>query len=165
MKRIFTTSLLTTLFGSAAFALPFNQDMVGEQLIPGSMMRPKAPNTVPTGVEHRFQGTEQEALRLTNPVSSSVTSVANGKRLFHANCSPCHGRYVEEKYVPGAVSTFLPGPNLQADFYKTKPDGHYFKYINLGGPIMPAYGYKFSMTEHWDIVNYIRYLQNKGTTR
>ncbi|MCB0331689.1 MAG: cytochrome c, partial [Bdellovibrionales bacterium] len=42
----------------------------------------------------------------------------------------------------------------------TKSDGHIFSYIHFGGvAIMPRYGYKLSPREHWDIVNYIRWMQ------
>jgi mono/diheme cytochrome c family protein len=145
-----------------AYSLPFNQDMVGTQLSNGNIMRPKAAESVPVGTAKRFVGPNREdALRLTNPVPATEESVSNGSRLFAVNCSPCHGRYIEGKHVPGAVSTYLPGAELSAPFYKEKPDAHFFQFIHYGGmAIMPAYGWKLSIEEHWDIVNYIRHLQN-----
>jgi len=148
---------------STVAALPFNQDMVGGQPILGKVMRPKAEGSVPRGAEARYVGTKEDAVNLKNPVPASPASVASGERLFHSNCSPCHGRYIEGKYIAGAVSKYVPGPNLQAEFYKTKSDGHFFQFIHFGGmAIMPAYGYKFSINEHWDIVNYIRHIQGVG---
>jgi hypothetical protein len=143
-------------------ALPFNQDMVGTQLTNGNIMRPKAAESVPVGASERFIGPKREdALRLTNPVEPTEMSIASGSRLFAINCSPCHGRYIEGEHIPGAVSVYLPGPELSNALYKDKPDAHFFQFIYYGGlAIMPAYGWKLSIEEHWDIVNYIRHLQN-----
>lgn len=153
------------LWNGEAEALPFNQDMVGTQLGNGTVMRPGAEGAVSVGQGERWVGVKREdALKLTNPVPSSPSSVAKGKRLYHVNCSPCHGRYIDDKFIAGAVSQQLPGPNLSLPYLKDRPDAHFFQFIHFGGmAIMPAYGWKFSIEEHWDIVNYIRAIQAQAT--
>jgi mono/diheme cytochrome c family protein len=152
------------LFSLPVHALPFNQDMVGNQLGLGAMHRPQAPGAVPIGSSNRYvEGDREGAASVLNPISASADSISAGHRLFDAQCSPCHGKIVDSSYVVGAVATYLPGPNLFLDAYKQKADGHFFQFIRYGGmAIMPAYGSKFSIKEHWDIVNYIRSVQASG---
>lgn len=143
-------------------ALPFNQDMVGKQPIHGKIVRPAPSNSIPVGAEQRFVESPEAAEKFTNPVKSSPASVSNGERLWSANCSPCHGKYSDGKYIPGAssVTSLLPGPDLTKPPYNGMSDGHLFRVIHFGGmALMPKYGWKFSMNEHWDLVNYIRQVQ------
>lgn len=147
-----------------AVALPFNTDMYTGTLKTGDMMRPQAKDTVPLGslawrVENR-----EAALALENPQSKDPISTLNGQRLFAVNCSPCHGKYnAQGKHTPGAVASMVPGPDISADFYKDRTDGNLFGTIHFGGmALMPAYGWKLSITEHWDLVNYIRHIQGKN---
>jgi mono/diheme cytochrome c family protein len=147
-----------------AVALPFNQDMVGNQISTGDMQRPEPARSIPRGAAKRFVGMKREdALTLVNPVKPTTRSIAHGKRLFQANCTPCHGKIVNQTYVLGPLATQLPGaPLFQGSFMWDKPDAHYFQFIHFGGmAIMPKYGYKFSIKEHWDIVNYIRDVQRQ----
>jgi len=170
LARAFVTTMcgvagLVATNPTDALALPFNQDMVGSQISNGAIMRKHAEGAVATSDAERYVGlTREGALTLTNPIPATPESLSKGARLFSANCSPCHGRYNEGKYIPGAVSNYVPGPNLALSFYKEKPDAHFFQFIHFGGmAIMPAYGWKFSMEEHWDIVNYVRQVQNEMT--
>jgi mono/diheme cytochrome c family protein len=152
-----------TWCASSALALPFNQDMaLGQNMVAGSIMRPKEQESVPMGSLARRVPSREVARTWVSPNKSDKLSIANGERLFAVNCSPCHGNYSSEQpnYIPGPVSWAVPGPDLSADYIKVKPDGHFFEFIHFGGmAIMPAYGYKLSIAEHWDIVNYMRTFQ------
>ena len=45
--------------------------------------------------------------------------------------------------------------------YMTKTDGYLYATIHYGGlVIMPGLGWKLSDSEHWDIINYLRSVQN-----
>ncbi len=84
---------------------------------------------------------------------------------FSVNCSPCHGDISTSPYVRGPVAqkSQMIGivPDLKDEMFKAKPDGHFYGIIHFGGmAVMPAYGWKLSPTEHWDMVNYIRKVQN-----
>lgn len=146
----------------SALALPFNQDMVGTQLANGTIQREGAKDSVAVGTSQRYIGDKREdALVLSNPVTRTVQSVSNGSRLYRAQCAPCHGSVIDGAYVQGPVAKFVPGPHLFIEAMKAKPDAHYFQYIYFGGlAIMPRYGYKLSIDEQWDIVNYIRDVQD-----
>jgi mono/diheme cytochrome c family protein len=149
----------------SSFALPFNTDLSDVQLRAGSMMRPKAKNSVPVGsLEYRVEDKEA-ALLLSNPLAGDANSSLRGQQLFSVNCSPCHGDITSSPYVKGPVAqkSQMLGivPDLKDELYKAKPDGHFYGIIHFGGmAVMPALGWKLSPTEHWDIVNYIRKVQN-----
>lgn len=168
-KNILTGLSFLVLLAStvqSACALPFNDDMVkGQNMQAGSMMRAKAAGAVSMGSLDRYQGTREEARLLRNPVPADDRSVSTGQRLYAVNCTPCHGGYKDGAHTPGTVSQWLPGPALASSGYadlQKFPDGYFYEFIHFGGmALMPAYGYKLSETEHWDIVNYIRHLQSE----
>lgn len=148
---------------SAALALPFNQDMVGNQLITGSLMREKPLGSVSKGSLSRTFVNREAVLEYKNPMVGDKNSVLRGRRLFAVNCQPCHGHYEDGKHVPGTFAAQMPSIDLTQEMIAKKPDGHFLGYIYFGGmAIMPAYGWKLSVKEHWDIVSYVRHLQTTG---
>lgn len=157
----------------AANALPFNDDMVNVQKRPGSMMRPKAPGSVPVGSSSYMISQASEAQNLNNPLKGDASSSARGHRLFTTNCSPCHGDITQKDWQPGPVGqkwlASLPGTTI-ADLrgndpkrmkdYRNVTDGYIYGVIHFGFGLMSGYGWKLSPTEHWDIINYIRSVQS-----
>jgi mono/diheme cytochrome c family protein len=146
-------------------ALPFNQDMVGQQFVTGSVMRQKAPHTVPVGTLDR-QLPERSVIVQTwkNPFAEDASSATRGARLFETHCTVCHGVVQEGKHTPSDLMKFgIPSINLQLSQQKFDPqktDGYLWAYIFWGlDAVMPRYGYKFSNDEVWDLVTYIRKLQ------
>lgn len=128
-------------------------------------MRPKPAGVIARGMGSRVFENKDAVVNLQNPVKANADSVLNGRRLFEANCSPCHGDISKPNHEHGPVAQpgkFLAPPDITSDFYKQKSDGYIFGAIHFGGQaIMPAYGWKFSNNEHWDIVNYVRSIQAK----
>ena len=145
-----------------ASALPFNQDMVGNQLVTGSIMRPKPPGSVPMGA--RRVGIATKPQDLVNPLPGNSVSVLNGQRLFEINCQVCHGRWEDGKHIGNTLNA----PGFEArnladrttvgsgGSYADMSDGRIFLAVHFGKGIMPAYGWKLSTTEHWDLVNYVQ---------
>ena len=158
----FSLCLVLALIPLSAGALPFNDDMVSVQMRAGSIMRPKALGSVAKGTAVNHLEKKEDALSLVNPIKDDPISSANGRRLFMVNCSPCHGDIAQKPYKPGAVAAkFMAPPDITSDFYKQKEDGYLYGTIHFGGlAMMPPLGWKLSPTEHWDIINYIRKLQN-----
>jgi mono/diheme cytochrome c family protein len=163
--KIATLALIAVLCGSRyGVALPFNDDMVDVQKRTGVMMRQKAPGTVPVGMSQYYVMSKAEAEKLVNPVKADERSIANGKRLFAINCTPCHGDISKKPWAPGYVAAKLPliPPDPTTEAYKARSDGFFYGTIHFGGAaLMPALGWKLSPTEHWDVVNYIRKEQGK----
>ena len=160
LLQLFAAAILLV---TTAYAMPFNDDMVGGQLpITGKVMRPKAPGSVPLGSLPRQLESREAALALENPLRADRSSILPGKRLFQIHCAPCHG-----SYGPGAQQSpspllfkGMPSIDLSDPSISLKPDGHFFGYVYLGGiALMPAYGWKLSETELWQVVSYIREVQ------
>lgn len=174
-REIFRAVLLAGSLGwvctpSTVSALPFNQDMVGNQLVTGAIMRPKPPGSVAMGsVECRVELTAKPQ-DLVNPNPGNAASILNGKRLFEVNCQVCHGRWEDGKHIgnslnaPGfearnlADRTFVGSGGSYAEML----DGRIFLAVHFGKGIMPAYGWKFSTAEHWDLVNYVQSVRATG---
>ncbi len=158
-RNIIVLSILLGLFGSSAHALPWDQDMFSqESLQSNEVVRSPVKGTVALGHKPFTMTADEAEKSLQNPQPVTVHSVWRGQRLYNANCLTCHGKTLDGKGPVGA-SGALPVPNLLEDFYKNRTDGRMFAVIHHGGAAMPRYGYKFSEREHWDIVNYVRFLQ------
>lgn len=151
---------------SQAHALPWDADMYKQQSYkPGELARAPVHGTVPVGYKPFTMTIDEAEAQLENPVLFSKDSVIRGKRLYSSNCTPCHGPSAS---ADGPVSSLMAVPSLLTDFYKQKKDGRIYGVIKIGGSNMPRYGFKFSEREHWDLVNYIRFLQGRdvaGLTR
>ena len=171
MKRDVLGLVLILFMGliaqSSTYALPFNDDMVNSDVMTGKIMRPAPEGSIAMGsLDHRVRNREQ-ALKFTNPLKNDKVSAANGKRLFQIHCMPCHGNIESEPYVPGLVAKYLPGPNLAVSLYHDKDggrtDGAIYATIYFGSlsGLMGPMGFKFSPAEHWDLINYIRVVQEK----
>ncbi len=159
-----TTVVFSGLITSGASALPFNDDMISGQYLAGHIMRPKDPNSVPVGSLAERVGSFAEAQSLVNPTKADELSVASGKRLFESQCAVCHGFWSEEgKHTPAKLHPAMPSMDLTGERYRQMSDGFIYGTIHFGSmsTLMPAYGWKFSSQEHWDLVNYIRGVQAK----
>ena len=165
LQKVFLLSAVLVLGCDIASALPFNSDMVNNQLRAGSIMRPKVDGTVAIGSAASHLGKREDALALSNPIKGDKVSAASGERLFAANCYPCHGDISQKPWQPGPTGRLINAvvagkpPELTNDYYKAQPDGVFYAAIHFGFGLMGNVGWKLSPTEHWDIINYIRKVQ------
>jgi len=147
---------------STASALPWDQDMWSqESLQSNEVARAPVKGSVPIGRKPFGMSADEADKDLHNPVPPTRDSAWAGERLYRANCLTCHGEKADGRGpVPlSATPAPMPVPNLLDAFYKERSDGRMFAVIQNGGAAMPRYGYKFSDREHWDIINYVRFLQ------
>jgi mono/diheme cytochrome c family protein len=95
-----------------------------------------------------------------NPMKADDASVARGRELFAIHCQMCHGETGEGT---GAVAAFLINfkpANLTTDVVQAKSDGSIFLTITNGiQGAMPALNENLTVTERWDVVNYVRTLK------
>ncbi len=98
---------------------------------------------------------------LVNPGADS-TDLARGKVLFVRFCAPCHGEdgigkdaYIASKH-PVVAAYNLAGPREQGF-----TDQYIYAMIRRGRGLMPEYGSRVSHFDRWDIVNYLRTLQQR----
>jgi mono/diheme cytochrome c family protein len=155
--------LIFALAATNLQALPFNDDMVDSQLKTGQIMRPKVEGTIAKGsLDIDFESWEVVE-KLTNPKEVTASSVKHGERLFNVNCLPCHGTPKIDGYEKGLVGQKMGPfvPNLAEERFVQMTDGLIFGTIRNGSrsQIMPKIGWKMTMDETWDIVNYVRSTQ------
>ncbi len=146
-------------------SLPWNTDMYGQSgLAAGTAPQAPPAHTVPTtGAESpgsaRMSARIRAGLGLTNPRPASAESLASGKALFQIYCTACHGP--SGRGDGPVVGRGMPSSDLHTARITSQKDGYVYATIRSGGIIMPGYGHALSITERWDIVNYLRHLQGQ----
>jgi mono/diheme cytochrome c family protein len=94
-----------------------------------------------------------------NPTKAEDASIARGKELYAINCQMCHGVTGEGN---GPIAAFLikfKPANLTSPLIKAFPDGQIFITITNGVPErMPPLNENLTVSERWDVVNYVRTL-------
>ncbi len=98
----------------------------------------------------------------SNPVPADAASQARGAELFNINCTACHG---PEGKGNGPVAPFLRNKkpiDLTGPIGISLSDGAIFMTITNGTPGgMPPLNENLTVRERWDVVNYVRQLQQK----
>src|SRR5262245_44733051 len=106
----------------------------------------------------------QDALQ--NPHPLSLASLENGRTLFNRYCATCHGAgglgdgpvsMMSKQRGPFGGVLAIAGP---ASIAKIRTDGHIYSTIRYGRRRMPSY-HRIPSDDRWDIVNYIRYLNDQ----
>jgi mono/diheme cytochrome c family protein len=126
---------------------------------------PGQPGGLPGAEDQAVPEMKLEAMtvKMHNPLQPTPENLQHGEQLFLANCSPCHG-------VGGAgdgtvVHLLAHKPaNLMTGVSKNLPDGYIYGYIRNGGIWMPSYNDAMNSTERWQVVVYLRDLQNHYQT-
>ena len=102
---------------------------------------------------------------LVNPQVASLESLENGRAQFEIYCMACHGpKGLGDGTVSmtGAVQGPLAGVLAVAgpmSIARVRTDGHIYTTIRYGRRRMPGYQ-RIPSQDRWDIVNYVRYLNN-----
>jgi mono/diheme cytochrome c family protein len=88
------------------------------------------------------------------------SAVVRGDSLYHTFCWTCHGMTM---VGDGPVAQqFMPPPDLLAQTTRERTDGYLYMYMRHGGVVMPAYGNALSSRDAWDIVHYLRSMQQSS---
>lgn len=93
-----------------------------------------------------------------NPVEADETSVTRGSNLYEIHCQMCHGQTAQGN---GPVAAFLANKpaNLTTPVVQSKSDGSIFLTITNGVEgKMPPLNENLTISERWDLVNFIRTL-------
>ena len=89
--------------------------------------------------------------------------LAQGKRLYETFCQVCHG--AQGKGNGSIIEDFPRPPDITAIVYQQRSDAFIFHRLTFGTAIMPAYGHATDVAERWQIVFYLRHLQDKPGKR
>ena len=105
-------------------------------------------------------GTIDSMSPIPNPHPVSAASLVNGRKYYSINCAVCHG---DTGAGDGPATKYgMPGINLVTDVTKGRTDGYIFGMIRNGRGLMPPYN-RIEEPDRWDVVNYLRALQGRGT--
>ncbi len=153
------TLCLFLLIPSMAYGWPWNTDMYDQPSVKPQERPMQSPSrSIPRRGRERPLDRKAAAQVLSNPVPATSESVQRGKALFKTHCAPCHG---PEGAGDGEIAKkYIPPANLQQILPKYA-DGYLYGTIRNGSAIMPSYGDRLFPKERWDIVNYLRHLQQK----
>jgi mono/diheme cytochrome c family protein len=95
-----------------------------------------------------------------NPMPGDEASIVRGQELFALHCQMCHGQTGEGT---GPIAAFLikfKPANLTAEVAQSKSDGSMFMTITNGlDGRMPPLNENLTVSERWDVVNYVRTLK------
>lgn len=100
---------------------------------------------------------------LVNPRPMSLDSLENGRTQYEVFCITCHGptglgngpvSMTGSRGGPLAGVLAISGP---ASIARVRSDGHIYTTIRYGRRRMPSYA-RIPSQDRWDIVNYVRYL-------
>jgi len=95
-----------------------------------------------------------------NPTPADDASIKRGAELYALNCQMCHG---VSGLGNGTIAPFLvkfKPANLTSEVVQSKSDGSIFLTITNGvDGRMPALNENLTVSERWDVVNFIRTLK------
>ena len=109
---------------------------------------------------HRW-GAAAKANALKNPQPATAASVRNGQVLYGQHCLSCHGINADGKGERASSISLAPANLTDGAAIGRESDGLIFWKISEGHEPMPAYKYRLSESDRWDLVNYLRTLSQK----
>lgn len=95
----------------------------------------------------------------SNPIPADPASIQRGAELFAINCAQCHGTGGKGD---GSIAAKLKNKpfNLTSFPIHSFTDGGIFFVISTGVPMkMPALNENLTVSERWDVVNFVRTLK------
>ena len=95
-----------------------------------------------------------------NPIASTQESIAAGQKIYLKTCVMCHGK-TGDADGPAVIELNIHPAKLSDPKLATESDGSLFWKITTGKKPMPTYGKRFSETDRWNLVNYIRTLPKR----
>ena len=109
--------------------------------------------------KQKWSASAAEAQR-KNPVAATESSLAAGGKIYSKTCFMCHGK-TGDADGPAVIELNIHPAKLSDPKLATESDGSLFWKITTGKKPMPAFGKRFSETDRWHLVNYIRTLPKR----
>ena len=116
---------------------------------------------------HDLAKQDEERIRagneITDPLEYSEANLAEGKRLYDINCTPCHGPKGEGngqliELPDGSDGPFTSRPQTYKTLLPPLKDGSIFYSVSYGKNMMGGYGFQLSVKERWQVIHYIKKL-------
>ncbi len=96
-----------------------------------------------------------EADKLSNPKKGNEQATREGKKIYEEVCWICHGDKGNGK-GPASVGLTPPPADFLSSRVQGQSDGALFWKISEGKGAMTSYKDKYSESQRWSLVNYIR---------
>ena len=103
------------------------------------------------------------ATEIQDPLENTAENLAEGKRLFDINCTPCHGEKGEGngqliELPGGGDGPFTSRPQPYKTLLPPLKDGGIFYSVSYGKNMMGGYGFQLNVNERWQVIHYIKSL-------
>jgi mono/diheme cytochrome c family protein len=102
----------------------------------------------------------QSCIFTRNPVPATRSSVEAGKKIFLMRCAGCHGARGHGDGEDAPQLRVRPAV-LSSHPIQEQTDGALWWKITFGNRPMPGYGFRLSMADRWNLVNYLRTLRDE----
>jgi mono/diheme cytochrome c family protein len=102
------------------------------------------------------------ASRVQNPIKPSPTGLRHAEQLYQQDCMICHGKTGASNGPAAGSLPQKPANFTDAQMMSKATDGELFWKMTTGRAPMPSWQDRFSETERWELVNYLRELTKKG---
>jgi len=131
-----------------------------------SGMRVPPEGTQPVGfTPYRYKADIAGAVKNKNPLAGdfSEDSLKTGIKYYVTNCALCHGNNGEggAQLSIGEKMALKP-PSLLSNKMRDWTDGQLYHVISIGQGLMGSYAAHIPQKYRWQVVNYIRTLQNQN---
>jgi len=106
-----------------------------------------------------------EARKVKNPYPATPENLADGEKIFRANCVLCHGEKGEGDGIGGQALPVKPANFTDAKLMSVETDGSLFWKISEGR--LPMLTWKAILTEkeRWQVVDYLRKLTRDANAK
>lgn len=151
--------------------IAYNPDQKNPNFADGKTAQLPPKGTNPVGFA-RFdfpetrEGYDAASASAVNPLVKNKKNLEEGKQLYVAMCSPCHGtlgkgngHIVELGKFP-APPSYSTGVSSRGGAMKDLTDGKIYHTIQYGLNLMGSYASQLSPQERWKVVLYVHELQN-----
>lgn len=135
----------------------------------GKLMSYVIKNHFSHDIEKQDAERERAATEIQDPLEQSAENLANGKRLYEINCTPCHGEKGEGngqliELPGGGDGPFTSRPQPYKTLLPPLKDGSIFYSVSYGKNMMGGYGFQLTVNERWQIIHYIKSLAGISNT-
>lgn len=154
--------LIQNMMDQQALKAQRPEDFFGD----GMSQRVPPANTEPVGfIPYKWPTDIAAAVKENkNPIAGDLSDevLLVGQNHYNTNCMVCHGvkgdgqgfLWTSKKYP-------LPIPSLKSDKVRTWTDANIYHVITMGQGVMGPYASHVPAKYRWQVVNYIRHLQNE----
>ncbi len=98
--------------------------------------------------------------RKKNPVAVNESSLAVGQKIYLQRCVGCHGK-AGNGDGPDAADLGIHPAKLSDPVVREETDGELFWKVTVGKKPMPSYRSRLSLSDRWNVINYLRTLARR----